>query len=143
MKKNKQKIDYNGSLICLISSHLFLIAALFNLIYCKNYIEGVLIYFIYITSIFYHYNGNKYMRNIDILTIRITCLVCLITSLIKQNILPALIGIFVIFFYYINLSNHPLYHALTVHLIGFFSFIALYFNNKKYEFKLLWKNRNT
>lgn len=123
------EVKYTGSLICLLSAHLFLLASLFNLFYCKNYIESIAILFLYFTSLLYHYNGDiKFFRKIDIIVTRFTILLCIITSLFYKNILPTIFTLFVIFFYYMNFSNSPTYHALNIHLIGFFGFLALYYN---------------
>jgi hypothetical protein len=126
---NNKKIYYAGSTICIISSQLFLLASLYNLFYCKKFIESLIILTLYYTSILYHYDGNKYMRYIDILVTRITIIICIIISILKKNILPIIFTLFVAIFYYIKLSSHPLYHSLTVHLPGFIGFITLYYNN--------------
>jgi hypothetical protein len=122
------EVKYNGSIICLLSAQLFLIASLFNLFYCKNYIDAIVIFLLYITSILYHYNGDKFFRKIDIMVTRFAILTCIITSLFYKNILPSIFTLFVIFFYYMNFSSSPTYHALSIHLIGFFGFLALYYN---------------
>lgn len=96
------EVKYTGSLICLLSAHLFLLASLFNLFYCKNYIESIAILFLYFTSLLYHSNGDlKYFRKIDIIVTRFTILLCIITSLFYKNILPIKRKKYIYFFLFI------------------------------------------
>ena len=52
------KKSYNGSMLLFISSHLFLIAAISGF-YFENFKVAYSLIIVYLTSIFYHKNGNK------------------------------------------------------------------------------------
>lgn len=130
--------QYNGSNICIISSHLFLLASIFNY-YHNNIIECFSIFSLYITSIIYHYNGEKYMnivnnftldyKQIDVYCCRIVISICIILSLMKYNIYPALATLFISIMYYYKISYTNTLHSILIHLPGALGFFALYYNN--------------
>lgn len=138
LNDNKTKTDnqtkkYYGSYICLVSSHLFLLASLFNY-YHNNIIECISIFILYITSIFYHNNGenNLNMINykiIDIYCCRIVILICGILSLINYNIYPTLATLFISIMYYYEIAYTNILHSILIHLPGALGFFAIYFNN--------------
>lgn len=109
---------------CVLSSQLFLFAALFN--YNNNYVyPPYIIFSLYLSSILYHSTGNLVLRTIDILITRLTIIFCIIISINERNIYPSIFTGLVIMFYRPNKSN--LYHAIFVHIPGFFGFISLSF----------------
>ena len=134
----KYEKTYNGSNICLLSSHLFLLSSLFNY-YHNNIIESFSIFSLYITSIFYHYYGEKTaclfnMFNIDYKLLDVYCchiviFICSILSLMKYNMYPTLATIFIIIMYNNKISYTNTLHAILVHLPGALGFISIYYNN--------------
>jgi hypothetical protein len=131
------KKPYNGSNICIASSHLFLLASLFNY-YHDNIIECISIFTLYITSIIYHYNGEKNIfifnmfnldyKLIDVYCCRLVICICMIFSLIKYNICPTLATIFISIMYYYKISYTNILHSILIHLPGAFGFFAIYYN---------------
>jgi hypothetical protein len=124
---------YYGSYICLVSSHLFLLASLFNY-YHNNIIECISIFILYITSIFYHNNGEHNLNRIDYKTIDIYCcriviFICGILSLINYNIYPTLATLFISIMYYYDIAYTNILHAILIHLPGAVGFFTIYYNN--------------
>ena len=87
---------YSGSRLCILSSHLFLLASLFNY-YHNNIIECISIFILYITSIFYHNNGesNINYKIVDEYCCRIVIIICILLSLPKYNIYPTIATLFI------------------------------------------------
>ncbi len=124
---------YYGSYICLVSSHLFLLASLFNY-YHNNIIECISIFLLYITSIFYHNNGESNLnminyKTIDIYCCRIVVVVCGILSLMNYNIYPTLATLFISIMYYYEIAYTNILHAILIHLPGAVGFFSIYYNN--------------
>ena len=132
---NYKKI-YNGSTICFISSHLFLLASLFNY-YHNNIIECTSIFILYITSILYHTNGHTNETNINIFnyklideySCRIVISICIILSLSKYNFYPTVATLFIAIMYYYKIAYTNTLHAILIHLPGSFGFFALCYDN--------------
>ena len=128
---------YYGSYICLLSSQLFLLASLFNY-YHNNIIECISIFTLYITSIFYHNNGenNQNMINyktIDIYCCRIVVFICGILSLYKYNIYPAFATLFIAIIYYYEIAYTNILHSILIHVPGSLGFFAIYYNYNNYH----------
>jgi hypothetical protein len=124
---------YYGSYICLISSHLFLLASLFNY-YHNNIIECISIFILYITSIFYHNNGEHNLnminyKTIDIYCCRIVVVICGVLSLYKYNIYPAFATLFISIMYYYEIAYTNILHSILIHLPGAVGLFAIYYNN--------------
>lgn len=133
IKTDNQTKKYYGSYICLVSSHLFLLASLFNY-YHNNIIECISIFLLYITSIFYHNNGESNLnminyKTIDIYCCRIVVVVCGILSLSKYNIYPAFATLFIAIIYYYQIAYTNILHAILIHLPGAVGFFSIYYNN--------------
>ena len=131
--EKKQDNKYHGSNICIVSSHLFLLASLFNF-YNNNIIECICIFLLYITSIFYHNNGESNLNTlnykmIDIYCCRIVVFVCGILSLSKYNIYPTLATLFIAIIYYYEIAYTNILHSILIHLPGSFGFFFIYYNN--------------
>ena len=141
-KKNcNEKKKYNGSNICVLSSHLFLLASLFNY-YQNNIIESISIFILYITSIIYHYNGEKTVninainnnikvnyRIIDVYCCRIVIVICILLSLINYNIYPTLATLFISIMYFYEIAYTNILHSMLIHLPGALGFFSIYNNN--------------
>ena len=135
--ENTKKL-YNGSTVCILSSHLFLISSLFNYYY-NNIIECIMIFILYLTSIFYHYNGeskinildifNLDCKTIDVYCCRIVIPLCMILSLLKYNIYPTFATLFIVIMYYTEIAHTNTLHSLLIHLPGMFGFLSIYYNN--------------
>ena len=128
------KMDiYTGSKICMLSTQLFLIASLHNFNW-GNYIESVTIYFLYITSWYYHSNPTPINKAIDEFMVKTTIIVTVVISLYNYNILPFVCTIILSYMYYkrpdykIPCTICNLYHASCVHFIAFLGFISIYYN---------------
>jgi hypothetical protein len=136
---------YNGSTIGVLSSHLFLLASLFNYYY-NNIIECISIFILYITSIFYHYNGennnslNINYKIIDEYCCRIVILICIILSLPKYNIYPTLATLFISIMYYNKINYTNILHSILIHLPGTLGFFSIYYNynNHNSHIFILW-----
>lgn len=149
-KENKK---YIGSNICILSSHLFLLASLFNY-YHNNIIESISIFILYITSIIYHYNGEKTItinlinnhnyniniklklnyKTIDVYCCRIVISICILLSLINYNIYPTLATLFISIMYFYEVAYTNILHAILIHLPGSLGFFAIYNNNHIFMF---------
>ena len=144
MDEQKSKEKYKGSNICFLSSHLFLLASLFNY-YHNNIIESISIFILYITSIIYHYNGEKTVdinlinnynniniklnyKTIDVYCCRIVISICILLSLTKYNIYPTLATLFISIMYFYEISNTNTLHSILIHLPGTLGFLAIYNN---------------
>ena len=126
--KNNHK-KYNGSNIGILSSHLFLLASLFNY-YHNNIIECISIFILYITSIFYHNNGesNINYKIVDEYCCRIVIIICILLSLPKYNIYPTIATLFISIMYYNNLNYTNILHSILIHLPGSLGFFSIYYN---------------
>jgi hypothetical protein len=146
---NTNKI-YKGSKICFATSHLFLIAGLYN-IYHKNILIGVLLLMLYISSCMYHYNGDNLAKKMDIFIIYFATSICIMISLYNRNLVPLVILIITGILYKYNNNSFlkyfksqsqiktpineyhifdNLYHTL-IHLTGFIGTLTLIYNTKK------------
>lgn len=139
MNKEQTTINskiYSGSRICILSSHLFLVASLFNY-YHNNSIEAISIFILYITSFVYHYNGENEENNIhrfnykriDEYSCRIVISICMLLSLVNYNIYPTLATLFISIMYYYKIAYTNTLHAMLIHLPGAIGFFAIYYNN--------------
>ncbi len=84
---NSEK-QYNGSNICIASSHLFLFASIFNY-YHNNIVECFSIFSLYISSIIYHYNGENHLNifnmfNLDYKLLDVYCCRIVISICIRH-----------------------------------------------------------
>jgi hypothetical protein len=140
---------YNGSKICFITSHLFLIAGLYN-IYHKNIFLGVLLVMVYISSCIYHYDGDELAKKMDIFMVYFACSICIFLSLYNRNIVPLIILVIAGTLYKHNnnfilmllknkleISSHTeydiidnIYHSI-IHIIAFLGSLTLIYNRKK------------
>ena len=140
---------YNGSKICFITSHLFLIAGLYN-IYHKNIFLGVLLIMVYISSCIYHYDGDELAKKMDIFMVYFACSICILLSLYNRNIVPLIILVIAGTLYKHNnnfilillknkleISSHTeydiidnIYHSI-IHIIAFLGSLTLIYNTKK------------
>jgi hypothetical protein len=140
---------YNGSKICFITSHLFLIAGLYN-IYHKNIFLGVLLVMVYISSCIYHYDGDELAKKMDIFMVYFACSICILLSLYNRNIVPLIILVIAGTLYKHNnnfilillknkleISSHTeydiidnIYHSI-IHIIAFLGSLTLIYNTKK------------
>jgi hypothetical protein len=127
MKLLEKETDYDGSKICLLSSQLFLIAAIYHIYYTKNYIVATGIILVYLTSCLYHGTGKG--RKLDMCS-NISMMILFSIVLYKNNNTLPLVFCFmsVIGYCYnkkINDKNRQYYyHCLFVHIpvvIGFFT----------------------
>ena len=138
---NKKK--YNGSNICILSSQLFLLASLFNY-YHNNIIESTSIFILYITSIIYHYNGEKTIyinlinnniiklnyktKTIDVYCCRFVIFICMILSLINYNIYPTLATLFISIIYFYELAYTDILHSILIHIPATLGLFSIYNN---------------
>jgi hypothetical protein len=124
---------YTGSKICVLSSQLFLIASLLNYIW-GNYIESITIFFLYISSFYYHKNPTPINKAIDKFMVKNAILVTVIISLYNYNIFPFISTVTLSYMYYIRSNCKKscticnLYHAIFIHFIAFLGFISIYYN---------------
>ena len=153
--EKKENKTYKGSNICILSSHLFLLASIFNY-YHNNIIESISIFILYITSIIYHYNGDKTVtinininvnvinnytynhnhnhniklncKKIDVYCCRIVISICILLSLINYNIYPTLATLFISIMYFYEIAHTNILHAILIHLPGALGFFAIYNN---------------
>ena len=118
-------MTYQGSFICVGSSHLFLVAAIHNYLWC-DYVKSILILSLYITSVMYHSRPRKTLKILD-------CSVCGITAaygnIYAVNVLPYIFTFLVCLFYFLgnfpeNTIKRHVYHASTVHFIGFLGMLS-------------------
>ena len=86
---NKDKNTYVGSYICMLSSHCFLFASIYNFTW-KNYIECIMIFCVYVSSINYHTVPTPRSKIIDEFFVRFMLLLGVIISLFYKilNLLP-------------------------------------------------------
>ena len=153
IENKKENKTYKGSNICILSSHLFLLASLFNY-YHNNIIESISIFMLYITSIIYHYNGEKTVninllnnynyndnhnhnhiiklnlnyKTLDVYCCRIVISICILLSLINYNIYPTLATLFISIMYFYEIAHTNILHAILIHLPGALGFFAIYNN---------------
>lgn len=139
---------YNGSNICILSSHLFLLASLFNY-YHNNTIESISIFILYITSFIYHYNGEKTINIINnnniklnykpkIIDLYCCCsisLICILLSLknynttLNYNLYPTFFILFISIMYYYGIAHTNILHAILIHLPGSLACFIYNINN--------------
>jgi hypothetical protein len=127
--------NYKGSKICVLSSQLFFIAALFNYTW-ENYIESFSIFALYMTSINFHKKPTTINKFVDECMVKFSISISIVISLYHYNILPTISTIIITYMYY----NRPdckvpciicnLYHAIFVHFIGFVGFMCIFYNKK-------------
>jgi hypothetical protein len=117
---------YTGSLICVISSHLFLVAAGCNY-YLECHVAGYLLFLLYLTSVYYHARPGPVLCIVD----RSTCLTTITyLNVTAENSLPFFYTLLVAYLYAwatrmpVNRTQSNLFHAFAIHFIGFCGFLS-------------------
>lgn len=125
---------YNGSYICILSSHLFIIASYYNAIW-KNYIECALMVILYISSINYHAIPTALNKIVDECIARAIIVHVVGISLYYNNIVPGICTMISAYMYYGNFAGHSLntyisnmYHSIFIHFFGFLAVMSLQYN---------------
>ena len=140
LHENKELMEneYKGNMMLFLSSHLFLISSL-ACFYEKKYVIGFFMLLVYITSIFYHYDGNHHYEFIDKINARFVGITLIIMCLLKRLYISPIIAVFsyCIFFYNQYVSEEKnihcdFSHLLLIHIPIFiaFMFMVMYYNNK-------------
>ena len=94
-------------------------------------------FILYITSFFYHYNGENEENNIhrfnykriDEYSCRIVISICMLLSLVNYNIYPTIATLFISIMYYYKIAYTNTLHAMLIHFPGALGFFAIYYNN--------------
>ena len=117
---------YTGSSICVISSHLFLVAAGCNY-YLECHVAGYLLFLLYLTSVCYHTRPGLVLRIVD----RSTCLTTITyLNFTADDAIPFLYTVLVAYLYAwttrmpVNQTKSNLCHAFAIHFIGFLGFLS-------------------
>lgn len=122
--------EYKGSNILFTSSHLFLFSSLFGF-YIGNWKLSIGMFIVYLTSIYYHYQGGKERKMID-MTSNIILGLYYSYQFYKEKIyLPGIIGLLVIGMY-IGVKkieeykeNHEMNHFIFVHIPIYLGFMYI------------------
>ncbi len=135
---------YNGNPILLVSSHLFLIAALVGF-YFKNYKVAFSLIIVYLTSIYYHYNGSTKAYYFDLISNIILGTIFIYYYIFyPKQIKYAFIGIIIFIIYkYLKLNSKnkefedkDIKHMLFIHFPLFICFMMSH-----YEYQFLFNNK--
>jgi len=131
-----KKDKYCGSYICILSAQLFLLASICNF-YWKNYIECIIIFIMYISSVNYHIIPTLQNKAIDEFLVKINMSIGIIISLYYYNVLPTLCAMLIIYMYYLeirkfrfvmNSIKSNIYHSIFIHFIAFLGFMSFNLN---------------
>lgn len=124
--------EYKGSKILFTSSHLFLFSSLYGF-YIGNWKVSIGMFIVYLTSIYYHYEGGEKKKIID-MTSNIILGLYYSYQFYKEKIyLPGIIGL-IVFSMYIWVKrieeyreNNEMNHFMMVHIPIYLGFTYLHY----------------